>query len=215
MPCAIGLAVRRVEPAISKVSASRIAERPAAGGSANVLEAQPPHLADFGVAKAPAVLASSGEIWRSRERAASAPGSPAVERTWRGIAHSRPAGRACVLPRATPRPPPPLSLIPIRLAFPITAFREATPRAAAILLALFPSRASLLRSSIASEVHSIRMLQWLSQRRSTARNGQGTDILVRGGGRDATACPARQFSKNFQFLQHLKKTNYCAMADSE
>ena len=51
--------------------------------------------------------------------------------------------------------PSPLSLIPIRLALPITAFRDAAPSARAMTLALLPSSASLLRTSTASSVHSI------------------------------------------------------------
>jgi hypothetical protein len=51
--------------------------------------------------------------------------------------------------------PSPLSLIPIRFALPITAFRDGAPSARAMTLALLPSRASLLRTSTASSVHSI------------------------------------------------------------
>jgi hypothetical protein len=51
--------------------------------------------------------------------------------------------------------PSPLSLIPIRFALPITAFRDGAPSARAMTLALLPSRASLLRTSTASSVQSI------------------------------------------------------------
>ena len=51
MAGAIGLAFDRRKPAIGEISASRIAERPPAGGFANVLEPQPSHLSDLGFAE--------------------------------------------------------------------------------------------------------------------------------------------------------------------
>ena len=48
---------------------------------------------------------------------------------------------------------PPFNLIPIRLAFPITALREGAPSAAAIQAALLPSSANFLSVSIACSVH--------------------------------------------------------------
>jgi hypothetical protein len=41
------------------------------------------------------------------------------------------------------------------------------------------------------------------------------DILALGVRRDVTGSPARQLWKNFQFLQHLKKTNQAAIAHLE
>jgi hypothetical protein len=41
------------------------------------------------------------------------------------------------------------------------------------------------------------------------------DILVPGRRRDVVTVLARQFWKNFQFLQHLKKTNQAAIAHLE
>ena len=62
MAGAIGLPSGRREPAIGEVSASRIAQRPPAGGFTNVLEPQPSHLSDLGLAKAPpAALPSPGQ----------------------------------------------------------------------------------------------------------------------------------------------------------
>ena len=61
---------------------------------------------------------------------------------------------AAAQPGAEARPSP-LSLTPIRFALPITAFRDGAPSARAMTLALLPSSASLLRTSIASSVHSI------------------------------------------------------------
>src|SRR5271163_5100547 len=97
----------------------------------------------------------------------------------------------------------------------MTALRDPTPSAAEMWLALFPSRASFLRSSTASAVHCICMLQSLSLRRNAARNGVRVDILVLSGRRDVVASAVRQFWKNFQFLQHLKKTNQAAIANLE
>ncbi len=48
-----------------------------------------------------------------------------------------------------------MSLIPIRLALPITALRDEAPSAAAMPAALKPSSASLFSLSTASSVHSI------------------------------------------------------------
>ena len=63
------------------------------------------------------------------------------------------AGRA----GAEARPPgPPLSLIPMRFALPITALRDSAPSVSAMTLALHPSTASFLRLAIASSVHSMR-----------------------------------------------------------
>jgi hypothetical protein len=55
----------------------------------------------------------------------------------------------------------------------------------------------------------------LSLRHPAARNGLKAAILVLAERGDALAPIARQFWKNFQFLQHLKKTNQVAMADLE
>jgi hypothetical protein len=51
--------------------------------------------------------------------------------------------------------PSPLSLTPIRFAFPMTALREAAPSVCAMTFALLPSIASFFRIAIASSVHSM------------------------------------------------------------
>jgi hypothetical protein len=85
----------------------------------------------------PAALASLGGTWRSRAAAAPERCASALGRVvWAG-AHWRRAARGEPFPR-TEAPPPPLSLIPIRLALPMTAFRDPTPSAAEMWLALFP-----------------------------------------------------------------------------
>ena len=152
MAGAIGLAFRRREPAIGEVPASRIAERPPAGGFANLLEPQPPHLPDLGFAKGPRIPALPGlgpGIARKGEGRAWLGGARRMVGDRRPLRPARP-----VLLDAAARPPP-FSLIPIRLALPMTALRDPTPSAAAMPAALFPSRASFLRSSTASAVHSI------------------------------------------------------------
>jgi hypothetical protein len=53
MAGAIGLPLGRRQSAIGELPASRIPQRPATGGFANVLEAQPSHLSDLGVTKDP------------------------------------------------------------------------------------------------------------------------------------------------------------------
>jgi predicted TPR repeat methyltransferase len=50
---AVGLPFDRREPTIGEIPASRIAERPPAGGFTNVLEPEPSHLSDLGFAKHP------------------------------------------------------------------------------------------------------------------------------------------------------------------
>ncbi|HKN26746.1 MAG TPA: hypothetical protein VJY34_02220 [Roseiarcus sp.] len=57
--------------------------------------------------------------------------------------------------RGAEPPTPPLSLIPTRLALPITAARDGAPSASAIARALLPSSANVLRTSIASSVHNM------------------------------------------------------------
>jgi hypothetical protein len=86
-----------------------------------------------------AALSFRGQTWGLEREAAAADGRCA------------PAGAE---PGEGARPSP-LSLIPIRFALPITAFRDGAPSARAMTLALLPSNASLLRISIASSVHSI------------------------------------------------------------
>ena len=208
MAGAIGLALRRREPAIGEIPASRIAERPPAGGFANLLEPHPPHLPDLGFAKGPRRPSLPGSTWRSR--------AGATRRAWlvgagRSGSDRRPLRPSRALARALPaqrRARRRSSLIPIRLALPMTAFRDPTPSAAAMWLALFPSRASFLRSSTASAVHSICTLQWLSLRRSGRAEWFEERIFFSHADAE-TLRPsiARQFWKNFQFLQHLKKTN--------
>jgi hypothetical protein len=102
----------------------------------------------------PAALPSAGETSGSRTAAAPERCASALGRVVCAGAHWRRAARGGPFPR-TEAPPAPLSLIPIRLALPMTAFRDPTPSAAEMWLALFPSRASFLRSSTASAVHSI------------------------------------------------------------
>jgi hypothetical protein len=53
MAGAIRVAFGRLEPAIGEIPAGRVAERPSAGGFANVFEPHPPHLANLGFAKRP------------------------------------------------------------------------------------------------------------------------------------------------------------------
>jgi hypothetical protein len=53
MAGAIRLPSDRREPAIREIPASWIAERPSAGGFANVLETQPTHFSDLGLAEHP------------------------------------------------------------------------------------------------------------------------------------------------------------------
>ena len=77
MAGAIGLPSDRREPAIGEISAPRIAQRPPAGGVANLLEPQPSHLSDLDYAKAP-------------------PCRPADPRRDLGIASEGSAGALCV-----------------------------------------------------------------------------------------------------------------------
>ena len=158
MAGAIGLAPGRREPAIGEIS--RFADRRAATGR-RIREC--PRTAPAASLRSrlrqravPPRVSSPGATRGSRATASGALLAGAGSR----IGESRPLrpARACPrLARAEARPPPPpLSLIPIRLALPMTALRDPTPSAAAMALALFPSRASLLRSSTASAVHSIR-----------------------------------------------------------
>ena len=159
MAGAIGVALGRREPAIGEIPAPRIAEWPSAGEFANFLEPHPSHLSNLGFGKGPCRLPLRFTR-RGRRAEFCLLGTGLGWETAHGARYA-PTG---VPPGAEARPSP-LSLIPIRFALPITAFRDVAPSAAAMTLALLPSRASLLRSSTASAVHSICTLPWLTLRR--------------------------------------------------
>jgi hypothetical protein len=59
------------------------------------------------------------------------------------------------------------------------------------------------------------VLQSLSLRRPAARNGLKAAILVLAEGGDAPAPYSPPILEEFQFLQHLKKTNQAAIAHLE
>jgi hypothetical protein len=58
----------------------------------------------------------------------------------------------------------------------------------------------------------MRVLHWLSLRRPSRAEWSKGVILVPAERGDVGAAAAYQFWKNFQFLQHLKKTNQRAIA---
>jgi hypothetical protein len=213
MAGAIGLAFGRREPAISEISASRIAERPPAGGFANVLETQPQHLSDLGFAIAPRrppplpgrETASGGGV-----------GALVIGVVPRVMSSGRPLGATRARRRRLRRGGAPsaateLDPDPARLADDRVSGSHAKRHSDVACALAFMSKPLEVFDGLGGPQHlrgSNRCRCGVPSRAEWVK----VDILFLGEQRDVAAPIARLFWTDFQFLQHLKKTNQIAIS---